>query len=244
MARHTASSRTRATKGASTLAFLGLFAAGCDLPGRPDPADRPMRADQVESFPALYAQNCAGCHGAEGKLGPAPPLHDPLFLAIVPDAELFRVIHEGRPGTPMPAFARDQGGPLTPAQIEVLAQGIKARWGGEGATSREGARPEYALAGGGDAQRGAAIFSQACAVCHGAPEEGVEDGIQSPSFLALISDQAIRRYIITGRPDLGMPDYATRVDRPAGFQPLTSEAITDLVALLASWRSDTGPPGK
>ena len=34
--------------------------------------------------------------------------------------------------------------------------------------------------------------------------------INDPAFLALISDQALRRYAITGRPDLGMPDYADK----------------------------------
>src|SRR5262249_57842209 len=73
-----------------------LLAAGCDLPGRPSIADRPVPANQVKDFGALYATHCAGCHGADGKLGPAPPLNDPLFLAIVPNAELMRVIIEGR----------------------------------------------------------------------------------------------------------------------------------------------------
>ena len=55
-----------------------------------------------------------------------------------------------------------------------------------------------------------------------------------------ISDQALRRYVITGRPDLGMPDYATAKDRGEHYQPLSSAEIDDLVALLAQWRR-TGP---
>src|SRR5262249_54097128 len=132
------------------LLFLTALAAGCDLPGRPNPADRPVPADQVASFDVLYRMNCAGCHGADGNLGPAPPLNDPPLPAIVPAAELVRVIREGRavaPGqnSPMPAFclARDapsaaaldenhpaprQQGRLTPAQVKVLAEGIKKRW--------------------------------------------------------------------------------------------------------------------
>ena len=54
------------------LVTLSLFlAAGCDLPGRPDPADRPVPADQVKDFDVLFGTRCAGCHGADGKLGPA-----------------------------------------------------------------------------------------------------------------------------------------------------------------------------
>src|SRR5205085_7892511 len=99
------------------LPLLALLAAGCDLPGQPKLADRPVPADQVTDFDALYKTHCAGCHGADGKLGPAPPLNDPLFLTVVPDTELRRVITEGRAvtaaqKTPMPAFAREKGGPL------------------------------------------------------------------------------------------------------------------------------------
>ena len=56
------------------------------------------------------------------------------------------------------------------------------------------------------------------------------------AFLALISDQALRRVIITGRRDLGMPDYSVSDWRSPKFEPLTSEQINDLVALLAGWR--------
>src|SRR3954470_3666440 len=72
-----------------------LLAAGCDWPGRPDPAGRPVPADKVLDFGVLYERNCSGCHGANGQLGPAPPLNDPLFLAIVPEGELSHVIEEG-----------------------------------------------------------------------------------------------------------------------------------------------------
>ena len=62
--------------------------------------------------------------------------------------------------------------------------------------------------------------------------------IHEPAFLALTTNQVLRRYAITGRPDLGMPSYAkARPDNP-NFVPLTDEDVTDLVALLASWRSE------
>lgn len=93
------------------LCLLLLFLApGCDLPGKPRLADKPVSADKVVDFVGLYQQNCAGCHGTNGKLGPAPPLNDSVFLSIVPDSVLLHVISEGRPGTPMPAFAAQRGG--------------------------------------------------------------------------------------------------------------------------------------
>ena len=111
------------------LALLAGWAAGCDFPGRPRTGDRYVPPREERTFDVLFRRNCVGCHGADGKLGPAPPLNDKLFLAQIPDAELRRVIAEGRPGTLMPAFATAKGGELTAEQVEILANGIKPRWG-------------------------------------------------------------------------------------------------------------------
>ena len=223
------------------LPLLAALAVGCDPPGKPKEADRPVPADQVTDFDTLYATHCAGCHGADGKLGPAPPLNDPLFLAIVPDEELLMVITEGRAVTPaqkspMPAFARDRGGPLTGAQVEAVAKGIKARWGG--APPKEEPPPYLALQESGDKERGAKLFDLSCSACHGDEGRGAEQAgaINDRAFLALISDQALRRIIITGRPDLGMPDYSDSDWRSPKFKPLSSAEIGDLVALLGYWR--------
>jgi mono/diheme cytochrome c family protein len=206
---------------------------GCDWWGKPRREDKPIPAEKVTDFGKLYATHCAGCHGADGKDGPAPPHNDPLFLAIVPDEVLQRVVAEGRTGTPMTAFAKDKGGPLTEKQIDILAKGIKTRW-----TPAEKAKehlPAYWLADAkaGDKDAGRKLFARACAECHGKDGQGGDDAgaINDPAFLALASDQVLRRYIITGRPDFGMPDCLKR-DDPS----LTSQEINDLVALLAYWR--------
>ena len=182
--------------------------------------------------------------GSMARMGPAPPLNDPLFLAIVPDAAVLQVIRAGRPvsplqKSPMPGFAYDHGGPLTDAQIVVLAEGIKKRWGGERpkAPCRIISRPKGSKPG--NSKAGGAVFSASCARCHGdlgkggTSKHGPVGAINDPVFLSLISDQALRRIIITGRHDFGMPDYRTNgPDR----RPLTEEQLANLVSLLASWR--------
>ena len=256
------------------LPLLAALAAGCDLPGRPKLDDRPMPPDREVRFTVLYRENCAGCHGAAGSLGPAPPLNDPVFRAIVPDKVLENVISRGRAGTLMPAFAHTNGGTLTPTQIQILvhevkgtpyrivnasegeashievvndAEGIIPQWGPPG--SLKGGAPPYlaeSLKGNssaGDDKRGAEVFARACASCHGGQGRGGKHegrpigAIRDPAFLALLSNQALRRLAITGRPDLGMPNFAQKHGRPADFQPLTDKDVNDLVALLASWRS-------
>src|SRR5713226_5426475 len=110
------------------MTLLICSTAGCDLPGKPKPADQYVPPQKEMTFSVLFQENCIGCHGANGKLGPAPPLNDGLFLALVPETELQRVISEGRGGKLMTAFAASQGGHLTDGQIKVLAHGIRQEW--------------------------------------------------------------------------------------------------------------------
>jgi mono/diheme cytochrome c family protein len=227
---------------------------GCEppqLPGTPNPANRLHSPDQDLSFEALYSLNCAGCHGGDGELGPAPPLNDPMFLAIIPQEELDRVVRNGRRGTPMPAFSQAAGGTLTDEQVKVIVDGLRKHWGD--AEIDAATLPPYLLtkvegvqSAPGSRERGAQIFERACATCHGTNGAGVKrDGVVAsainvPAFLALISDQALRRIVITGRHDLGMPSYEHDDGRPLDFELLTPAEIDDLVALLADWRATGG----
>ncbi len=221
--------------------FLAL-AAGCNWPGKPNSANKPVLPDQVVQPEKLFAKHCAGCHGAAGKTGPAPPLNDPLFRAIVPEDALRRVITEGRPGTPMPAFAREKGGPLTDEQVRVLVRGIKTGiapdWGP--AARLEEKVPPYLLpAKPGDREAGKAVFSRVCSMCHGDNGKGNDAGaINQPAFLALISEQALRRIVLTGRPDLNppMPSLVAPEKPEPDFKPLTDKEVNDVVALLAYWK--------
>jgi mono/diheme cytochrome c family protein len=226
-------------------ALLLVMVAGCEEPwGKPRYEDRPLRPSEVVDFEPLFQTHCAGCHGADGRLGPAPPLNDQVFLAIVPDEVLHDVITQGRAGSLMPAFAASHGGSLTEKQVSALAAGIRQKW--QTPASRDfSSAPTYlasqlaseALAEA--AQKGEAIFAKTCATCHGGDGRGGDAGaIRDPDFLALTSDQALRRLIITGRPDLGMPDFRGLAKLAGRPQPLTDEEVTSLAALLASWRNE------
>jgi cytochrome c oxidase cbb3-type subunit III len=221
----------------STLVLLAAMTVGCSESSEPRAEGRPIRSDQVTDFATLYGLHCAGCHGADGQFGPAPPLNDPLFLAIVPDAVLLQMVADGRPGTPMPAFSRKKGGTLTDEQVRAIANGIKSRWKAE---RPEIPTPDYLVAADrtpGDAGRGRIVFDRACASCHGPDGLGGKVGpIHEPAFLALISDQAVRRFILTGRRDLKMPDYAGKAGRPPDFRPLSPTDVADLVELVSGWR--------
>lgn len=77
-----------------------------------DPSGLEVRGDPAAGAP-VYAARCAECHGARGEAGRYVNLANPELLASASDGFLLRSIEQGRPGTPMPAFA----GALTPTEI-------------------------------------------------------------------------------------------------------------------------------
>src|SRR5499425_3036463 len=96
------------------LAAAGTFAAllsGCGAPhGQPRPGSETVAPNAVLDFNTLYSSNGAGCHGQEGRGGAAIAVGDPVYLALVDDAAVRKVIVKGVPGTAMPAFAQSAGG--------------------------------------------------------------------------------------------------------------------------------------
>jgi mono/diheme cytochrome c family protein len=220
------------------VASLVLLAACDSAPGRPARGSEALAPREVVEFRALYAANCAGCHGRQGRGGAAIGLADPVYLAIADDTSIRKVIADGVRGTAMPAFAQSAGGMLTDAQLDVITAGIRS-WARPGVL--DGANPPARVsASAGDARRGLEAFGTYCASCHGAHGEGGPRGsaITNDSFLALVSDQGLRTVIIAGRAELGAPDW--RGYRPG--RPLSDQEVTDVVAWLAAQRVQT--PGK
>ena len=131
-------------------ALFGMIACiGCNsAPGRPGPDSEVIPPDQIMEFNVLYASNCSGCHGANGKGGAAVSLSDPVFLAIADDTVIRRVATNGVPGTSMPAFARSAGGMLTDKQIDAIVSGIRS-WAKPDAL-RGVSPPPYAVQPAGD----------------------------------------------------------------------------------------------
>jgi cytochrome c oxidase cbb3-type subunit III len=221
------------------LLVLVLLCACNDLPGRPKPGAEAVRPEQVLSFDALYQENCAGCHGVEGENGPATNLANPEYQALIDDATLRDIIANGQKGTMMPGFAKSGGGTLTDQQVDVILQGMRSRWF-QGDVFRGLNAPAYKANGTGNQNHGQQVYSNACARCHGALNgpPGQSGAILNGSFLALISNQAIRTTVIAGRPDLGMPDWRNQVKD----HPLTNEDVADVVAWLIAQRPQT--PGQ
>jgi cytochrome c oxidase cbb3-type subunit 3 len=221
--------------GASTvLAMSFVLLSSCSTPhGQPRSGSETPAPSDVSEFSTLYAQNCAGCHGAQGKGGAAIALADPVYLGIVDQPTIRRVIAGGVRRTSMPPFAQSAGGMLTDKQIDVIASGMLSRWGRNG-TLAGANTPSYVAKSEGDPVHGEIVYGTYCASCHGAQGRGGPKGsnIINDSLLALVSDQGLRTIVITGRPELGAPDW--RGNLPG--KPMSDQEITDVVAWLASHR--------
>ncbi|HXE35384.1 MAG TPA: c-type cytochrome [Verrucomicrobiae bacterium] len=218
----------------ATAALAVMVLSGCGTPhGQPLRGSETLAPNEVLDFETLFAENCSGCHGAEGRGGAAIALADPVYLAIADDAAIRKVVAGGVHGTAMPAFAESSGGMLTDKQIDVITTQIRLRWGRRGDLNAANL-PGYAAKSPGNALQGEAAYKTYCESCHGPGGRGGPKGsaVTDDSFLALVSDQGLRTIVITGRPELGAPDWRRNVPG----KPMSEQEITDVVAWLVSRR--------
>jgi cytochrome c oxidase cbb3-type subunit 3 len=212
---------------------LAAVSGGCNsAPGRPALDSQVLRPNEVLSFASLYQQNCAGCHGANGKGGAAVGLANDVYLTIADDATIRRVTADGMPGTAMPAFAQSSGGMLTDQQIDAIVTGIRTHW--TNTDPPDLSPPSYAELNSGDPQRGLDVYGTFCSSCHGpAGRGGPHAGsVVDAAYLTLVSDQYLRTIVIAGRPEIGAPDWRSNV---AG-RPMSQQDVSDIVAWLSAQR--------
>lgn len=169
----------------------------------------------------LYSANCASCHGEDGEGVVAPGLNSKSLLADISDDQLFGLTRTGVPGTGMPAWSQDFGGPLTDEQVRELVVFIRSWEPG----LDEIALPVHLA----DPDLGAALFESICAVCHGLKGTGTDraPAINNDELLTNFDDEWFKETIIQGRPSKGMPTWGTI---------LSPAQIDDVVALIAAWR--------
>ena len=193
-----------------------------------------LRRTRSWTLPLSTAQNCAGCHGAQGRGGAAIALADPVYLAIVDEDAMRKVIAERRSRNLDAGLRaerrRNADGQTDRCDYErnILALG----------TQRNSRREQSAFLCGKNSgqlpRHGELVYGTYCASCHGPGGQGGPKGsaITNDSFLALVSDQGLRTIVIAGRPELGAPDWRGNVPG----KPMSDQEITDVVAWLASRR--------
>ncbi len=192
---------------------------------------------------ALFAQNCAVCHGEKGEGRIGAELND-VFVSMNPDAALYQTISQGRPGTFMPAWGEASGGPLSDQDIADIIAYIES-WG----TTYEPPapappRPQVEIPPvpevSGDPNNGYTVFQQNCAACHGESGEGRIGANLTAAFAAIEPGAYAISVISNGVDGSLMPAWSQ-----ASGGPLTEQQINDVAAYLISiQRPPTQPPGE
>jgi len=122
--------------------------------------------------------NCAQCHGPNGEGGfaatdpnwPAPPLNNEFQRYTVD--EITQIIKMGRPGTPMPTWGIEFGGPLNDQKIDDVVNFLQTLQ----------VKDKYELPA--SITDGKTVFMRKCAVCHGQDAHGQALGQPLPTFYA------------------------------------------------------------
>jgi mono/diheme cytochrome c family protein len=122
----------------------------------------------------LFAENCAVCHGVNGQGRIGASLED--FPGIEVSATISQTIHQGVPGSVMPAWGEANGGPLSDQDIADITAYIIGAFGG---TEPLAPLPTYQLPAiqplpdiRGDPSAGAVVFQANCVMCHGTGGQG------------------------------------------------------------------------
>lgn len=207
-------------------------------------AASPTAASQDEAEAALYAQQCASCHGAEGEGGIGPDLRE-----LTSAAEVAAQIRAGGGG--MPAFE----GVLSEAQIEGLSEwvveALGAAPGGEptppaGESPSPGESPPADGTPSPTAEpspsatapapplsadaSGAEIYSALCAPCHGARGAGGSGpSLAAAAFAGIVAPKV--RVGGGGMPAFSASLTAEQVERVSSY---VAEEIADAEARLAT----------
>jgi len=193
--------------------------------------------EQLALGARLYAENCAVCHGpnGEGRIG-ATLAQD--WPSIRPELRVKATIENGVPGSPMPAWSQKNGGPLSDEEIEALTFYILS-WETGGLppfsptptfTPRPPITPIPNVEG--DPNRGAVLYAQNCAVCHGANGEGRIGVPLAKHWPAIRPDLRVKTTIENGVSGSPMPAWSQQKGGP-----LSDEDINDIVAFVLSWQA-------
>jgi mono/diheme cytochrome c family protein len=168
--------------------FTAFFAIFLPLywirePARITSASQAAAVAEFERGEQLYVENCSLCHGQSGEGGGAASTYDPADSWPAPDLTTIekryegtppanvaaggirdyieQTIHRGRPGTPMPAWGADYGGPLNDQQVTDITDWILLQQKAEA----EEADPAFNATG-------EELYQNNCVRCHGEEIEG------------------------------------------------------------------------
>jgi len=229
---------------ATQLIVFGLAFYMFNEPNRIVEAQGQILSTQLDDAMTLYAQSCSVCHGLAGEgIGATPALDSDALRTMAYD-DLSKTIARGRFDTAMPAWSKDDGGPLSDYQISEMVALIQS---GNWTVTRDRVvnlglaplvpfttDPDPALLAevgtlpdGATLQAAVQSFAANCVACHGADGLGtaIAPAVNDPLIREKTTDE-LTRTVTLGSPGTLM----------AGWQnALTSEEIVALATLIQRW---------
>ena len=233
--------------------LLIVFALGLYIlnePSRLEQAQGDILHAQLDDAMTLYAENCAVCHGLNGEGIGAMPALDSDALRTMPFDDLYKTIARGRFDTAMPAWSKDDGGPLSDYQIEELVALIQSGdWNETGDRVVNlglaplipfTADPDPALVeavgslpDGATLQTAIGIYAAQCVACHGTDGlgTGIAPALNDPAVREKPADE-LTRTITYGNAGTLMAGWSN---------VLSPDDISAMVVLIQRW--DEVPTG-
>jgi mono/diheme cytochrome c family protein len=188
----------------------------------------------------LYNDNCLLCHGAGGRGGAAPSPYDdaqwpaPNLTNMVRRYEdnrnitdirrfIEQTIDQGRPGTPMPPWGTEFGGPLTDQAIQDITDWILANQ-----------VDEIEEASSASGQSGEDLFTENCLRCHGPNLEGTDEGRPAPPLVGVFQRHSDATILAILRNGINVPTGTVMPPWQSGYQhtPYTDDALERIVDYL------------
>jgi mono/diheme cytochrome c family protein len=138
--------------------------------------------------------------------------------------EITRIVRQGRPGTPMPSWGLEFGGPLNEQKIEDIVAFI--------ITFQKEGEEKWELSK--DVTSGREVFSQKCAVCHGPNAGGQGMGQPLPTFFAPdLTTEFYRLGLKVSRTRLAIELRNKAMAEHADNPDPTDEQVDDALAALS-----------
>lgn len=184
------------------------------------------RGTPVITGQAIFAEQCAICHGdfGEGGVNPAnpaiviAPISTASYLKTRDDVTIRAVISQGQPDLGMSPFSLSYGGSLDDEDVNSLVAFIRA-WEADPPVELPPEIERAPLLG-----SGPEVFAEFCSQCHGRQGEGgIGPSFRDPTFHAGISDDEMLTKIDLGHPATAMIAWGA---------VLTDEQMASLVVFI------------
>jgi cytochrome c oxidase cbb3-type subunit 3 len=189
----------------------------------------------------LFANNCAVCHGADGRGRIGANLTQD-FPAINVDAFLRQTITTGVAGSKMPAWGQANGGPLSDQDIADVAAYVQQLSGGSAPPAPAPTIAPVTIVAppnvSGDASLGAQVFAMNCAVCHGDRGQGRVGATLAKQWPAVEPARYVQQTVENGIEGSVMPAW---LDSNGG--PLSQTDINNVTAYVLSLAPAGGAAG-